>query len=219
MTPYWSDGHATIWHGNALALPLEDESVDLVVTSPPYFGLRSYQDKCAMCRDVEACGADPREAFPDWDEHTRKMHHYAGQIGSEPTPAEFVDALIAATREMVRVLKPSGSIWINLGDKYATYAGNRSSGRSSLQGSTDRCRPVVPRKNGLDGGGTVPAKSLMGIPWRYARDSHGVDLSSDYCRLAKWRITDPGEIARAMQVQKPEPVIDGQTTIFDEVPA
>ena len=103
----------TILRGNALALPLADESVDLVVTSPPYFGLRSYQD-----------GGE----------------HYEGQIGSEATPAEFIDALTAATREMVRVLKPSGSIWVNLGDK-------------------------------MSGGGTsgcAPAKSLMGIPWRYA---------------------------------------------------
>ena len=58
----------------------------------PYFGLRSYQD-----------GGE----------------HYEGQIGSEATPAEFIDALIAATREMVRVLKPSGSIFVNLGDKMA----------------------------------------------------------------------------------------------------
>lgn len=86
-------GSVQILRGNALALALADESVDLIVTSPPYFGLRSYQD-----------GGE----------------HYAGQIGDEPTPAEFVDALIAATAEMVRVLKPSGSIWVNLGDKYAS---------------------------------------------------------------------------------------------------
>ena len=93
---------ATILRGNALALPIADNAVDLVVTSPPYFGLRSYQD-----------GGE----------------HYSGQIGDEPTPAEFVDALIAATAEMVRVVKPSGSIWVNLGDKYAGRAGG-------TQGST-----------------------------------------------------------------------------------
>ena len=77
---------------DAVALPLADDSVDLVVTSPPYFALRSYRD------DGE---------------------HYDGQIGSEATPAEFLDALWAVTRECVRVLKPSGSLWVNLGDKYA----------------------------------------------------------------------------------------------------
>jgi DNA modification methylase len=120
-----------ILRGNALALALADESVDLIVTSPPYFGLRSYQD-----------GGE----------------HYAGQIGDEPTPAEFVDALIAATAEMVRVLKPSGSIWVNLGDKYA------SGGRTSYD-RTDI--------NGERGGASRPQdgarpKSLLGIPWRYA---------------------------------------------------
>lgn len=80
-----------IIRANALDLPLADDSVDLVVTSPPYFGLRSYQDS---------------------------GQHYEGQIGDEATPAEFVDALIAATREMVRVTKPTGSIWVNLGDVY-----------------------------------------------------------------------------------------------------
>lgn len=96
-------GSARIVRGDALALPLGDSTVDLVVTSPPYFGLRSYQD-----------GGE----------------HYAGQIGDEPTPAEFVDALIAATREMVRVLKPSGSIWVNLGDKYAGVGGPNQSGNA-----------------------------------------------------------------------------------------
>ena len=72
--------------GDARSLPLPDESVDLVVTSPPYFGLRDYG--------------------------------YDGQIGSEPTPGEFLDALLACTSETMRVLKPSGSIFVNLGDKY-----------------------------------------------------------------------------------------------------
>jgi DNA modification methylase len=137
-------GSARIIRGNALDLPLADASVDLVVTSPPYFGLRSYQDA---------------------------GEHYAGQIGSEATPGEFVDALIAATREMVRVLKPSGSIWVNLGDKYATTCPPGSGGKgeaSKIQqthpGSYTAEKPSYVRP---DNGG-VPIKSLMGIPWRYA---------------------------------------------------
>jgi DNA modification methylase len=125
-----------IIRGNALALPLADDSVDLVVTSPPYFGLRSYQD-----------GGE----------------HYAGQIGDEPTPAEFVDALIAATAEMVRVLKPSGSIWVNLGDKYAGQGAGVGDTKFAGQGARDGNRRSRP--GSVQG---VRGKSLIGIPWRYA---------------------------------------------------
>lgn len=135
-------GSARIVRGNALALPLGDSTVDLVVTSPPYFGLRSYQD-----------GGE----------------HYGGQIGSEATPAEFVDALIAATAEMVRVLKPSGSIWVNLGDKYAG-GGNGPQGSGGVVASSDygnRSRQPTAEERRAAMGSTRP-KSLIGIPWRYA---------------------------------------------------
>jgi DNA modification methylase len=84
-------GTARVLRGNALALPLPDESVDLIVTSPPYWSLRQYTDGGAA---------------------------YHGQIGGEDTPGEFIDNLVAATAEMVRVLKPTGSAFVNLGDKY-----------------------------------------------------------------------------------------------------
>jgi DNA modification methylase len=131
--PYFTDRDVTIWHGNALDLPLDDATVDLVVTSPPYFGLRSYTDAGA---------------------------HYTGQLGSEATPGEFVDALIAATAEMVRVLKPSGSIWVNLGDKYAGGGGPMGvkSRHSNKAGSPRR----TPEQDG------ARPKSLLGLPWRYA---------------------------------------------------
>jgi len=83
---------AAILRGDSLRLPLRDESVDLVVTSPPYFALRSYQDQ---------------------------GEHYGGQIGSEDTPAAFLAALWAVLDECWRVLKPSGSVFVDLGDKYA----------------------------------------------------------------------------------------------------
>lgn len=123
--------------GDARALPLTDRSVDLVVTSPPYFGLRSYTD-----------GGE----------------HYETQIGSEATPAEYLEVLLECTREMVRVLKPSGSIWVNLGDKYATKASPAWVG--SNDGHTSRARTPV-RRN-CAGAAGIREKSLLGIPWRYA---------------------------------------------------
>lgn len=128
-----------IIQANALDLPLPDNSVDLVVTSPPYFGLRSYQD-----------GGE----------------HYDGQIGDEATPAEFVDALIAATREMMRVVKPTGSIWVNLGDKYSTTStpGPQSQNSTMTGGRHKGVDHVLPRRLTP----RVPPKSLIGVPWRYA---------------------------------------------------
>jgi len=103
------------------------------VTSPPYFALRSYQD-----------GGE----------------HYDGQLGAEATPVEFVDALIMATSEMVRVLKPSGSIFVNLGDKYAGAGPQNAKGALSSVGNKQHWQQVS--KSGMR------SKSLMGIPWRYA---------------------------------------------------
>lgn len=67
------------------------ESVDTVVTSPPYFQLRDY-------------------GMP-------------GQLGAEPTVAEFVDNVRSVTRGIRRVLKPTGSMWLNLGDGYSRKDG------------------------------------------------------------------------------------------------
>jgi len=121
---------------------LGDNTVDLIVTSPPYFALRSYQD-----------GGE----------------HYDGQIGSEGTPTAFLEALWAVTAECWRVLKPSGSLFVNLGDKYAGSAGwcnsAASAESSSLGGRQQRqnahATPKAPESS-------IRAKSLMGLPWRYA---------------------------------------------------
>lgn len=137
---------ATVIRGDARCLPLADASVDLVCTSPPFWSLRSYQD-----------GGE----------------HYEGQIGAEKTPAEYVDSLIACTREWVRVLRPSGSIWVNLGDKYVNPSAPGP--RDSLPAGGRPGTPPMPghrsakqvRRIKADSGG-LPPKSLMGLPWRYA---------------------------------------------------
>lgn len=137
VTPYYQDRHVTIYHGDARHLPLPDGSVDLIVTSPPYWALRSYTDG---------------------------GQHYEGQIGAEPTPGEYVDNLIACTREWMRVLKPYGSIWINLGDKYAS--GDGSGNQTGLDGG----EPATRRRGHARGARAfgVRTKSLIGLPWRYA---------------------------------------------------
>lgn len=131
----------TLIRGDARQLALADASVDLIVTSPPYFALRSYTD-----------GGE----------------HYTGQVGSEATPVEFVAALVECTREWMRVLKPAGSIWVNLDDKYST-SNSGESGMAKLgeqyRGgghSEQKAKRAVARIPGMQ------PKSLLGLPWRYA---------------------------------------------------
>jgi DNA modification methylase len=129
VLPFYADDAVTIWHGNALDLPLDDASVDL-------------DGAPALPTSVPAL-------IPDGGEH------YEGQVGSEETPGEFIDALAAATAEMARVLKPSGSIFVNLGDKYASQA-SRSRHSTGQVATTALISQLG-----------VPTKSLMLLPERY----------------------------------------------------
>lgn len=113
--------------GDARQIPLVDNSVHCVATSPPYFGLRNY--------GVE------------------------GQIGLEKTPQEYIASLVDVFREVRRVLHPSGTLWLNLGDSYAANRGYQ----------------VVDNKHidvGNNHGSSVPVgfkpKDLLGIPFRVA---------------------------------------------------
>jgi DNA modification methylase len=83
--------------GDARRLPIADGSVHCVVTSPPYWGLRSYLDS-----------DDPLKAH---------------ELGSEPTPDEFVAVMVGVFREVWRVLHPSGTVWLNMGDSYNSVTG------------------------------------------------------------------------------------------------
>jgi hypothetical protein len=125
-----------ILRGNALHIPLRDASVDLVVTSPPYFALRDYRDSGVSLE---------------------------GQIGTESHPRLFLEALWAVMRELWRVLKPEGSCFVNLGDKRAGSGGHNNSGvsrhglgASSLNGhggdrsERDRQRVDATRRNAPD---------------------------------------------------------------------
>jgi len=142
---------AVILRADARALPLPDASVDLIVTSPPYYGLRDYRDGDGSL---------------------------AGQIGSEATPAEYIAALTACTRDWVRVLKPSGSMFINLGDSFNSGpSGKRVS--SGLGGTPQAARGS---SAGLGRKTAGQPKSLLGLPWRYAlacTDELGLILRRD----------------------------------------
>ncbi len=123
--------------GDAAALPLPDNSVDLIVTSPPYWALRSYTDGGA---------------------------HYAGQIGSEATPADYIDNLMRCTREWMRVIKPTGSIFVNLGDKYNSAASGQN--LRDAAGKDGRGTKHYAGERG-SAASAIPKKSLMLLPERY----------------------------------------------------
>lgn len=122
------------------------ESVNCIVTSPPYFGLRDY-------------GTD-------------------GQMGLEETPAAFVAGMVEVFGEVRRVLRDDGTLWLNLGDSYATQGGKSSaqSGEqfsSRARGTEIICRSKRIPGKGRWGGGNhssdgLKPKDLIGIPWRVA---------------------------------------------------
>ena len=121
--------------GDARFLPLADESIDCVVTSPPYWGLRDYK--------------------------------HAEQVGLEPTPGEYIDALVGVFREVRRVLKTRGTVWLNLGDGYA--AGGKGGGGSFM---AERREAAWQKRSTLNGWRRQPEgckeKDLLGIPWAVA---------------------------------------------------
>jgi DNA modification methylase len=89
---------------------------------------------------------------------------HAGQIGLEPTPAEFVAKLVDVFREVRRVLRDDGTVWLNLGDSYAndTKWGGSISGKhaQAIHGNSG-----IGRRRTNTG---IKSKDLMGIPWRVA---------------------------------------------------
>jgi len=92
-----------------------------------------------------------------------------GQIGLEATPDKFVTALVEVFREVKRVLRDDGTLWLNLGDSYSSNpATGKKIGGESYRGSdtatlnTDQQCRVAFRGDG------VKAKDLIGIPWRVA---------------------------------------------------
>lgn len=132
-------GRSAVIRGEARHLPLPDESVDLIVTSPPYYSLRSYTDQ---------------------------GRHYDGQIGAEPTPRQYIESLMECTREWSRVLKPSGSMFVNLGDTYCSSQGHRKDHDQNLSGRRKSRGEALGQRGGEAAWG-VPFKSLLGVPQRY----------------------------------------------------
>lgn len=95
----------------------------------------------------------------------------AGQLGLEPTPEEYIANLVSVFREVWRVMKDDGTLWVNLGDSYNANTGTGFNGNKRLDDAN--CNTKV--FSGL------PPKNLLGIPWRmaFALQNDGWILRSD----------------------------------------
>jgi DNA modification methylase len=155
-----------ILQGDANHIPLRDESVQCVVTSPPYWGLRAYLPDADPLKRHEL-GLEP-------------VHDCLGWATGNPCGECYVCHMVAVFREVKRVLRKDGVVWLNLGDSYAgsgkghtkhgTVSGYKQhTNRGSLTGM-----PAV-KLHGLK------PKDLVGIPWRvaFALQADGWWLRSD----------------------------------------
>jgi DNA modification methylase len=89
-----------------------------------------------------------------------------GQLGLERTPEEYVAKMVEVFRDVRRVLRDDGTLWLNLGDSYATGAGNvgeRPGG--GAQGDNWQGAMTSPNRMPIHG---LKPKDLVGIPWRVA---------------------------------------------------
>lgn len=90
------------------------------------------------------------------------------QIGLKATPDEFVSALVDVFREVKRVLRDDGTLWINLGDSYARQGGKGGNQTRHWDGRANNLGALHARRHVDDLGGDLKPKDLIGIPWRVA---------------------------------------------------
>lgn len=191
-----------IIHGDCRSIlaTLPAEMVQCCVTSPPYYGLRDYgtatweggDASCDHRSPTMRDGRNENRAKLAGSEATNAaqllLAHRSAcgkcgavkvdqQIGLEPSPQEYVDELVAVFREVRRVLRQNGTLWLNLGDSYASDTkgsggvgksglmndGRKDSGRGSADAANGRAKFTERRFNhGLK------TKDLMLIPARVA---------------------------------------------------
>lgn len=167
---------------------LPDECIDCIVTSPPYWALRDYKTEPQIwsthtrsnCKHLWRTatkkwhsdrGKNPRkEVFSDEFQTEGTKHAtcelcgaWNGSLGLEPTPGEFIEHLCQVFDEVKRVLKKTGTLWVNLGDTYSAQRWSNNKGTSFMRtGKSAEEREPIEKESGL------PDKCLVQIPARFA---------------------------------------------------
>lgn len=142
---------------------LADNSVHCICTSPPYFGLRDYETELAVWDATDPdCGHE-------WGEGNKciKCGAWLGQLGLETAPADFVRHIVQVFREAKRVLRPDGTLWLNMGDSYAGSGGYSPDSPSNQNGSL-QSGSRGSKKGGIKVTDGLKPKDLIGVPWRIA---------------------------------------------------
>ena len=166
---------------------IPDGSIHCVVTSPPYWGLRDYgtgkweggDPSCSHKRDSKhsdktSTGQKNLEgAIGDGIYKTQCLRCGAirvdNQLGLEPTFDAYVEDMVGVFREVRRILRDDGTLWLNLGDSYAGSNGNgwkqsiATTNASNAGGDNEDFRARIGRDDGY-----LKPKDLVGIPWRVA---------------------------------------------------
>jgi DNA modification methylase len=187
MTPYLDDGDVRLYHGDALDVlrSLPDRSVDMVATSPPFYGLRDYGTGTWEGGDPDCDHAPkmrPGSGRADGIVDERGQRSRDGiikdpktcgkcgarrvdrQIGLEETPDQWVANLVAVFRECRRVLADHGTLWVEIGDSYTGVGGTNH----DINGPVWKEAHGGPklRKRKFQG---VKSKDLLGQPWMLAK--------------------------------------------------
>ena len=160
-----------ILHGDVLEKIKEipTASIDCIITSPPYWNLRSYGTGKWVDAKFE-CQHDSikkeKNEFDDVQQYTAKIcpecdaHYEDKQIGSESDFMLFLDIMDEIMEECKRILKDTGTCWINLGD---TYNGDKKGNKDKKYSDDMRNGQNIDRKPES----TVELKSRLGIPERF----------------------------------------------------
>lgn len=166
--------HVTLLRGNAVhVLPaLPAESVHCVVTSPPYWGLRDYSLEPQVWGGLAGCAHEWKlrrriHRGGDAGAYCGRCDAWRGHLGLEPTPELYLEHMVGLFREVRRVLRKDGTLWLNMGDSY-TDSGRGADTGSTLQGSRRNQRESrIARDSGRRATNLRP-KNLLMMPARLA---------------------------------------------------